>query len=99
MEQSIARDRFFDKQVHMQIWKDTMSGNIEEIVMRHLDFFGYKFGIDFVRQHPIGNRFVIDFSFPKEKVAIEVDGNSPSRKAQTQTSRLRENRLSDFRSD
>src|SRR3990167_2374458 len=70
------RRRFFDKQVHMKEWKDAMSGENEKKVLSVLDFLGYKMDKNFVRQHPIGDRFVMDFAFIKEKVAIEVDGDT-----------------------
>ena len=79
---SLARQRFFDKQVHMQVWKDSMAGQNEERTIQILTSLGYVLGKDFVRQHPIGERFVIDIAFVNEQVAIEVDGKSHLEKKQ-----------------
>lgn len=68
------RNRFFDKQVHMQAWKDSMAGQNEEKIIEILADLGYELGIDYVRQHPISSLYVIDFAFLKEQVALEVDG-------------------------
>jgi len=70
----VARERFFTKQVHMQIWKDSMAGENEDKVIEVLEGVGFVKGKDFERQYPIGGRFVIDIAFPNEQVAIEVDG-------------------------
>lgn len=82
MTTSLARIRFFEKQVHMEEWKKSMSGKNEEDVIKILDSIGYKIGEDYVRQHPIGERFVIDFAFVKEQIALEVDGISHNVKRQ-----------------
>lgn len=69
-----ARRRFFDRQVHMKEWKDSMACIHEDNVIAHLKDAGFKLDIDFVRQYPIGGRFVIDIAFAPEKVSVEVDG-------------------------
>lgn len=51
-----------------------MAGQNENRVIEVLNNIGYKEDIDYFRQHPIGERFVIDIAFVKEQVAIEVDG-------------------------
>lgn len=70
-----ARSHFFDKQVHMKEWKESMSGENEKIVVEMLDSWGYEKGQDYVRQLPVGDKYVCDFAFPKERVVLEVDGN------------------------
>jgi len=81
---NIHRIKFFEKQVYDERWKKRMAGNNEKPVIKLLDCWGYKVGEDYERQYPIGERFVLDFAFPKEQVAIEVDGkehDSKKRKA------------------
>lgn len=78
------RARFFDKQVHMDVWKQSMAGENEEAVIKILDALGYKEQVDYKRQHPVGLRFVIDFAFVNEQVALEVDGRSHLDKKQKQ---------------
>lgn len=77
---SIYRQIFFDTTVHIQAIKDTISGKNEEEVIRTLITVGFQLGVDFKRQYPIGNRFVIDLAFVNEQVAVEVDGNDHQRK-------------------
>jgi len=79
---TLVRQRFFDKTVHHPAWKDAMSGENEERALTLFDAMGYKLNKDFVRQHPIGERFVIDFAFVNEQVAIEIDGKSHLAKKQ-----------------
>ena len=77
----LARQKFFDKQVHMKAWRDAMAGENESRIMEILRGMGYIEGKDYQRQYPIGERFVIDFAFVNEQIAIEVDGtNHDSRK-------------------
>lgn len=71
-----ARQMFFGRQVHMSAWKDSMSGKNELRCIEMLESLGYKLGIDYVRQHPLAEKFVLDFAFVKEQVAIEVDGKN-----------------------
>mgnify|MGYP001597965203 CR=1 FL=1 len=78
----IRRQIFFDKQVHMAVWKNSMSGKNEKKVIELFQVFGYSQGKDFVRQYPIGERFVIDIAFIKEQIAIEVDGEKHDGKKQ-----------------
>lgn len=71
-----ARFHFFDKQVHMKEWRDSMSGENEEIVIEMLESWGYKENQDYVRQFPVGSKYVCDFAFLEERVVLEVDGNN-----------------------
>jgi len=59
-----------------------MSGKNEIKVLEFLKDIGYVQGVDFVRQHPIGEAFVLDFAFIKEQVALEVDGEDHKEKKQ-----------------
>lgn len=80
---SLPQQHFFQKQVHMKEWKDSMSGKNEDFAINLLTtLMGYEHGKDFVRQYPVGCRFVIDFAFVNEQVAIEIDGMSHSTKKQ-----------------
>ena len=91
---SISQRRtFFQTQVKMPQWKDSMAGKNEDSVIEVLQNLGYKKDIDFVRQHPIGERFVIDIAFIKEQIAIEVDGSKHSDKKQKNWDRRRDNFL------
>lgn len=56
-----------------------MARKHEPLVIESIEDLGYTLGEDFVRQHPIGERFVIDIAFVPEKFAIEVDGDDHSR--------------------
>lgn len=90
---SLARIRFFEKQVHNQNWKNTMSGKNEDKVIEVLEGCGFVQDKDFVRQHPIGERFVLDFAFVNEQVAIEVDGKSHKREKQRGSDKKRDSYL------
>jgi len=73
---SIHRIRFFEKQVHQEAWKNSMAGKNEEPVIKILDTLEYKQDVDYQRQYPVGEMFVIDFAFVNEQIALEVDGTS-----------------------
>jgi len=73
--------------------KDYISGKNEKKVINVLQNLGYKLNKDFVRQHPIGERFVIDIAFIKEQVAIEVDGDNHNTKKQKLKDKKRDNYL------
>lgn len=47
----------------------------ERIIKAELLKRGYKEGIDFFHQYKFGNKFSIDFAFPKQKLLIEVQGD------------------------
>jgi len=68
------RKIFFDKCVHYEKIKKCISGKNEIEVTRVLKILGYNIEEDYVRQHPIGCRYVLDFAFIHEQVAIEIDG-------------------------
>lgn len=72
----LARIRFFQNQVHHENWKNSMAGKNEEPVIKIIESLGYTLGKDFVRQYPIGEKFVMDFAFVNEQVSVEVDGES-----------------------
>lgn len=71
---TIHKQKFFDCQVHMEGWKNGMSGKNEEQLIGMLEDIGFKLGRDFFRQHPIGSSIVVDMAFINEQVAIEMDG-------------------------
>ena len=81
-DSKLARQRFFDKQVKMKEWRESMAGDNEEKVINVLKSLDFYEKIDFERQYPIGERFVIDIAFVKEQVVIEVDGKSHNEKKQ-----------------
>jgi len=92
---SLARIRFFQERVHHQKWRENMAGENEDDVIEVIESMGYIENKDFVRQHPIGERFVIDFAFVNEQVAIEVDGDSHDRKSQILLDKRRDKYLHD----
>lgn len=79
---TIQQIRFFEKQVYMPEWKNSMSGKNEERCLSLLKLLGYEVGKDFVRQHPILEIRVVDFCFLNERVVIEIDGYSHNNKRQ-----------------
>lgn len=89
----LHRQRFFEKSVFHPKVRDCLSGNNELEVIRWLESMEFKEGIDFVRQHPIGERFVIDIAFIKEQVALEVDGKSHDHGKQKRKDRARDKYL------
>lgn len=72
----LFRQLWFSRQVHDKRWKDVMAGKNEERVLLVLDALGYKQGVDYERQYPVAERYVLDFAFVKERVALEVDGKN-----------------------
>lgn len=89
-KKEMARKHFFDNCVEHPNVKRTMSGKNEKFVIEFLEKIGFRLGKDFVRQHPIGDRFVIDIAFVKEQVALEVDGASHLEKKQIKKDNMRD---------
>lgn len=79
---NIHRQIYFDKTIHRKSVKDCISGDNEEMVIEVLETINYFPPADYFRQHPIGNRFVLDFAFLKEQIAIEIDGKNHDYKKQ-----------------
>lgn len=48
--------------------------DIEELFRIELEKRGLRTGIDFATQFPIRHTFILDFAFPEQMVAVEVDG-------------------------
>lgn len=92
---SLARIHFFTKIVKKEEWKKSMAGKNEDSVIRVILGLGYVENIDFYRQYPIGERFVIDVAFKNEQVAVEVDGENHKRKEQAALDRKRDSYLKD----
>jgi very-short-patch-repair endonuclease len=92
---NVSRVNFFATIVHKKEWKDSMSGRNEDKVISVLEGIGFKCGVDFVRQHPIGERFVIDIAFINEQVAIEVDGKDHDTSKQRRKDSKRDKYLRD----
>lgn len=84
------RQRFFDTSIHHPKVKDCISGKNEDRVLNVLKGMDYVLDVDFVRQYPIGDRFVVDIAFVKEKVAIEVDGIGHEEKRQSKIDKKRD---------
>lgn len=93
--QSIHRIRFFEKQVFDDRWRDTMAGKNEDNAIKIFENLGYVLGEDYVRQYPIGERFVMDFAFVKEQLSIEIDGKNHLSKKQREKDRKRDKYLRD----
>ena len=77
----------------MPVWKESMAGKNEEPVIKILDAIGYQNERDYGRQHPVGERFVIDFAFVHEQVALEVDGENHKRRPQRHKDKKRDRYL------
>lgn len=90
---SLSRIKFFEKQVHHPKWKESMSGKNEDAAIKLIECCGFVLDTDFVRQHPIGERFVIDFAFIPEQVAIEIDGKNHDRREKKRMDTLRDKYL------
>ena len=86
----LARARFFDKTVHIPAIKNCISGDNENRVLMVLKTIGYTQNVDFVRQHPIGLRYVLDFAFIPEQVAVEIDGKHHRTKKQRKLDDIRD---------
>lgn len=87
---SLHRIRFFEKIVHLPAWRDSLAGKNEEPVIKIIESVGYTLGKDFVRQYPIGERFVMDFAFINEQVSIEVDGENHKYRKQRKLDEMRD---------
>lgn len=85
-----AREHFFSKIVFHPKWKENLAGDNEEKSLEILKYLGYKEDEDFTRQYPIGKKFVIDFAFAKERIAIEIDGKDHNGKKQFLNDRKRD---------
>jgi very-short-patch-repair endonuclease len=48
--------------------------NIEKAFREALERRGLRKGMDFATQYPLRHSFILDFAFPAEKIAVEVDG-------------------------
>ena len=81
MKKSKERQYFFDHQVYLNSWKDTMSSKNEEKIISILNNLGYIHSLDYFRQYPV-EPFVLDFAFPKIRLCIEIDGTSHNSKIQ-----------------
>lgn len=92
----ISRNIYFDRTVHNQKVKDCISGNNEERIIQVLETFGFKQKVDFERQFPIGLRYVLDFAFVPEQIAVEIDGKSHLDKKQKKKDDIRDKFLRDY---
>ena len=70
-----------------------MSGKNEDSAIKLIECSGFTLDTDFVRQHPIGERFVIDFAFVPEQVAIEIDGESHNKQEKRRMDIMRDKYL------
>lgn len=50
--------------------------DIEVLFREALERKGLRLGIDFAMQYPLRYSFILDFAFPDQKIAIEVDGTA-----------------------
>lgn len=89
-----ARERFFLGPVHHPKVRATLSGKNEERVIEILQGMEYILDKDFVRQHPIGMRYVLDFAFVPEQVAIEIDGENHLGRKEKRLDKIRDKYLS-----
>lgn len=89
----VRRQIYFDKTIKNPEWVKNISGENEESVVRIFDVLDYHIGIDYIRQHGVGERYIIDFAFVNEKVAIEADGTSHFSKRQKKKDEIRDRYL------
>lgn len=89
----LARQRYFDKTVYNQAIRETISGKNEDYVIEVFRGIDYLEERDFQRQYPVGKKFVLDFAFVNEQVAVEVDGNNHLRKEMQKMDRKRDSFL------
>lgn len=89
----LARSRFFERQVHMKEWKDSMAGKNELRVMDLLKTMGYNLKEHYVRQYPIAQRYVVDIAFVREQVAVEVDDKGHNKKERVRSDKIRDKYL------
>ena len=75
-----ARMRYFDKTVFIPSVIENICSKNEQYMKQFLEKIGFSIGKDFVRQYPIGDKFVLDFAFVNEKICIEIDGEDHKRK-------------------
>jgi len=73
---------YFDEHIKLDVIKKTITGKTEDLLLQHFKMLGYEENVNYFRQFPFNNEFVLDFAFPEEKVAIEFDGESHKKKAQ-----------------
>lgn len=69
----VIRQNFFSKQVFMDSWKKSMTGENEKLFIDILDMHGYKEDKDYKWQYPFADRYMIDVAFVEEKIAVEID--------------------------
>ena len=50
--------------------------DIEQIFLKELERRGLRRGIDFSVQYPLRYSFILDFAFPDQMIAIELDGEA-----------------------
>jgi very-short-patch-repair endonuclease len=88
-----SRQTFFATTVHHPKVKNCISGRNETSVMGILKDIGFIIDVDFVRQHPVGEKFVLDFAFIPEQIALEIDGESHESKLQKLKDKRRDSYL------
>jgi len=54
--------------------RDEFLTDIELLMKRAFEERGLVDGEDFVSQYPLRHSFILDFAFPEQMVAVEVDG-------------------------
>jgi very-short-patch-repair endonuclease len=93
-ERSIkSRQIFFDTTVYHPKVRETISGTNEDYCIKILNGLEYFETADFERQYPVGGRFVLDFAFVKEQIALEIDGIHHDKRVQIKKDRQRDSYL------
>lgn len=72
--------------------KEIYLTNIERIFLDELEGRGLVKGIDFAIQYPLRYSFILDFAFPEQMIAIEIDGEAfhPAKRDQIKNHVLKE---------
>jgi len=90
-----SRSRFFDITIKNKNFKKSISSEKEECVKKILESLNYVEDKDFFHQHPVLNKYVLDFAFPSIKVNIEVDGVKHLKKKEIEIDAERDSDLYD----
>ena len=93
IDRELCRARFFDRCIPNQKIKDCLAGENEKKVIELLSLVDFKIDKDYFRQYPIAERYVLDFAFPNEQFAIEVDGKTHLLEKQKRKDKIRDSYL------
>ncbi len=76
----ICRENYFRDRVHIKEIVEQIIGKDEKPFLDILSSLGFVKDVDFVIQHPLYERYVVDVAFLNEKVVVEIDGEKHKEK-------------------